>query len=144
MLLISFIPFPWSLYGRDCLKSNGSVVQYNMFNKQIHDFSSGEFEKIEIETYRYSRGKHHITRHWGVRMTFITESGKKYTFDHKEFRDDTQSETLYWLVAMTNIKKRYNPRIIHYEGVENLSYVVTDKNLKEEEIELLYQLFGQT
>ena len=144
VLLISFIPFPWSLYGRDCLKSNGSVVQYNMFNKQIHDFSSGEFEKIEIETYRYSRGKHHITRHWGVRMTFITESGKKYTFDHKEFRDDTQSETLYWLVAMTNIKKRYNPSIIHYEGVENLSYVVADKNLKEEETELLYQLFGQT
>lgn len=144
VLLISFIPLPWSLYGRDCLKSNGSVAQYNMFNKQIYDFSPGEFEKIEIETYRYSTGKYYKTRHWGVRMTFITASGSKYTFDHKEFRDNTQSETLYWLVAMTNIKQRYNPSIIHYEGIEDLRYVVTDKNLTEEEAKLLYQLFGQT
>ncbi len=143
MVLVSFIPLPWSLYGRDCLKSDGSIVQYNMFNSSVRDFSSGDIEEIKIETYRYSTGKYYRKTHWGVQMILLTDNGKKYTFDHREFRDDVHSESLYWLVAMTSIKNNYDPSIIRYEGVEDLNLVITDKNLSQRNIELLYQLFGQ-
>ena len=32
VLLISFISYPWSIYGRDCLQHDGGVKEYNMFN----------------------------------------------------------------------------------------------------------------
>lgn len=142
VLLISFIPLPWSLYGRDCLRYNGSIVQYNMFNKEIHNYSSWEIEKIKIETFRYSTGKRYKTRHWGVRMVFITNNGKKYAFDQREFRDDVESDSLYWLVAMLNIKQRYDPHIFSYEGVDDLERVIANKKLSAEETQLLYTLFG--
>ena len=143
VLLIGFIPFPWSLYGRDCLRYDGSVVRYNMFNSQTHEFSSGDIEEIEIKTYRYSTGKHYKTRHWGVRMVFKTDSGKKYVFSHRDFRNDTHSETIYWLEWMLDIKKRYDPGVIYYDGLEDLEHVIADRDLNQEEVEMLYRLFGQ-
>lgn len=143
VLLISFIPLPWSLYGRDCLHNDGSIVQYNMFNQQVHHYSSGEIEEIKIETYGYRTGKYYISRHWSVRMVFITNSGKKYTFEQREFRDGIKSSSRYWLEAMANIKQRYNPQILSYEGVDELDRIAVSKNLSSEETQQLYQLFGQ-
>ncbi len=139
VLLVSFIPFPWSLYGRDCLFFDGSIAQYNMFNNQTHEFRSGDIADIEIETFRYSTGRYSRKKHWGVRMVFKTVGGKKYTFEHGDFRNDAHSE----LGQMLNVKKRYNPGIIHYEGLENLGRVIADRNLTQEEVRMLYQLFGQ-
>ena len=65
VLLISFIPLPWSLYGRDCLRHDGSIVQYNMFNKEVRNFSSEEITNVKIETYRYSTGKGGIIKKIG-------------------------------------------------------------------------------
>lgn len=143
VLLISFIPYPWSLYGRDCLFSDGSIVQYNMFNGKAQEFTSGEIESVEIEAYRYTTGKAAKKKHWGVRMTFITDSGKEYCFYHGEFRDDVPTDTRYWLAAMLRVKNRYDPGIIIYSGVENLGKVVSDKKLTDAEAKILYQLFGQ-
>lgn len=142
ILLLSFIPFPWSFYGRDCLRYDGSIVQYNMFNRQTHDFASGEIEQIEISTYTYSTGKHSKTWHWGVRMTFRTETGKEYTFEHRDFRSNYVSDLPNALAAMAKLKQRYRPEIIRYVGVEDLHQVIADNQLTEEETALLYQLFG--
>ena len=143
VLLVSLIPFPWSLYGRDCLQSDGSIVQYNMFNSEVREFSSGEVESIKIETFRYSTGKYVTTSHWGVQMVFVTDSGRKYTFDQREFRTNTPGDYRYWLSAMLRVKRRYDPGIIRYEGVEDLELVIEDKKLSEKEAEMLYQLFGR-
>ena len=143
ILLVSFIPFPWSLYGRDCLCYDGSIVQYNMFNRRTREFSSGDIADIEIETFRYSTGKYARTRHWGVGMVFTTDSGKKYIFEHRDFRSDTDSETCYWLERMLDVKNRYDPGMIHYDGLEDLERVIEDRNLNQEEIRMLYRLFGQ-
>lgn len=143
VLLISFIPFPWSLYGRDCLCYDGRIVQYNMFNGQTHEFTSGEIADIEIETFRYSTGRYNTKQHWGVQMVFKTDSGRKYTFEHRDFRSDTNFETLYWLEWMLTVKKRYDPSIIHYDGLENLYRVIANRSLSQEEAQMLYQLFGQ-
>ena len=143
VLLLSFIPFPWSLYGRDCLLHDGGIVEYSMFNRQTGNFSSGEIKEIEIGTYRYSTGKHVRTTHWGVRMVFFTNSGEKYVFDNRDFRREDESEIRYWLEAMLAVKGRYDPGIIHYEGLDDLSQVIYDRNLNQAETELLYRLFGQ-
>lgn len=143
VLLVSFVPFPWCLYGRDCLRSDGSIVQYNMFNSQTHEFSAGDIADIEIETYRHSTGTRFKTRHWGIRMVFLTDSGREYAFEHKEFRKDQQADFVYWLEAMLRLKKRYDPSIIHYGGAENLDLFIADMNLSQEEAQMVYRLFGQ-
>lgn len=144
VLLVSFIPYPWSLYGRDCLYSNGSIVQYNMFNGAQWEFASGEIASVEVEAYRYTTGRYATKRHWGVRMTFTTDSGRKYTFNHTMFRTDRPADAPYWLTAMLQVKGRYDPGIITYSGVTDLQAVVTDRKLTGQQIELLYQLFGRS
>lgn len=139
VLLVSFIPFPWALYGRDCLQSDGSIVQYNIFNGQTREFSPEEIEELEIETYRYTTGKRFKTSHWSVRMIFRTESGSEYIFAYQDFRMDTPSR----FADMLDIKSRYAPDVIHYDGMEDLGLVVEKMNLSEEEARLLYRLFGQ-
>ena len=44
---------------------------------------------------------------------------------------------------MLRVKRRYDPGIIRYEGVEDLELVIEDKKLSEKEAEMLYQLFGR-
>lgn len=141
VLLVSFIPFPWSLYGRSCLKYDGSVVQYNMFNGQTQMFLSGQIEKVEVEAYRYSTGKYGTRRHWGVQMRFTADSGKNYTFEFNDFRNDADAKYEYWLTAMLNVKKRYDPSIVRFNGKENLDKVAQDRKLTAEETKLLHQLF---
>ena len=114
-----------------------------MFNRQTHEFTSGDFSEICIKTYRYSTGKYNRTRHWGVLIEFVTDSGKKYTFEHSAFRDSPEGGAMDWLGAMHQIKNRYDPEAIYYEGVDDLERVIADKALSEEETVLLYQLFEQ-
>lgn len=143
ILLVSFIPFPWSLYGRDCLRRDGSVVQYNMWDRQTHDFTSGEIKNVGFATYQYRSGKYGISRHYGVEMVLVTNSGREYTFEASEFRSDVETEYPYWLLTMINVKRRYDPGVIHYQTDYDLDLVIEDKNLTHEEAELLYQLFNQ-
>ena len=142
MLLISFIPFPWSLYGRNCLYGDGSIVQYNMFNAQTQEFAPEDISDIKIEVFRHGAGKSSRT-YWGVKMVITAESGRRYTFDYRDFRSTEQGENFFWLEAMLTIKEHFHPSIIHYENVEDLDLVVWDKNMSQEETQLLYQLFGQ-
>jgi len=143
VLLISFIPYPWSLYGRDCLYSDGSIAQYNMFNARSYEFVSGDIKSVEIEAYRHNNSKISSARRWSVKMTFTTDTGKKYSFYNREFREDTETDIPYWLAVMLLVKKRYDPGIITYSGVENLEKVVSDQKLTDTETKKLYELFGR-
>lgn len=140
VLLVSFIPLSWSLYGRDCLRYDGSIVQYNMFNRQVEEFSPGDIEEVTVDMFRYSTGKHIRTTHWGVQLIMRTDSGKKYSFDHREFDNDGSRR---YLPEMVKVISRYDPAIIRYEDAENLHKFIADKDLNQEELQLLYQLFGQ-
>ena len=141
VLLISFIPYPWSLYGRDCLYSDGSIVQYSMFNGKTNEFSSGEIMSVEVEAYQHAVGRYKTRKRWDVQMTFTTDSGKKYCFQPGEFRNNVPTDMRYWLVAMLRVKERYDPGIITYSGVGNLESVVSDNELTDAETQILYQLF---
>lgn len=134
VLVVSFIPFPWSLYGRNCLRNDGSIVQHNIFNVQTREFTPKDISELKIDVFRHST--RHGPTHWDVQMVFTAESGRKFTFDFRDFRDD-------WLRTMLDIKALYDPSIICYEDVEDLDRVAIDNNMSPEETELLYQLFGQ-
>lgn len=143
VLLISFIPFPWSLYERSCLRADGSIVQYNGFNQQTQEFTSGEIEQITIETYSHRHRRRIFDPDWNVRMVFTTDCGEKYTFKYAGFPRDLDGGYQHPLVAMANIKQRYSPEIIRYAGVADLHNVIADNSLTEEEAALLYRLFEQ-
>lgn len=143
LLLISFIPFPWSLYGRDCLYSDGSIVQYNMFNSQSRVFTLGDISEMEIETYHYSTGKYARRTHWGVRLVLQTTEGKQFTFDQGDFRGIASAEIPFWLEEMLDMKNRCDPAKVRYDGAEDLKKVIADHTFSQEAVEKLYQLFGQ-
>lgn len=141
VLLVSFIPLPWSLYGRDCLRYDGSIVQYNMFNQRVEEFSPGDIDEATIDLFRYDTGgKYHKTHHWGVRLALHTRSGKRYSFDHRDFDNNG---TRRYLSQMVDVISRYDPGIIRYEDIENLDKFIAEKGLSQEEIQLLYQLYGR-
>lgn len=141
VLLVSFIPLPWSLYGRDCLRYDGSIVEYNMFGQQVEEFAPGDIKEVTADIFRYSTGgKYHKTSHWGIQLKMRTDSGKKYTFDHREFDNDG---TRLYLSQMASVISRYDPGIIRYEDIEDLDKLIGEKGLSEEEIQLLYQIFGR-
>lgn len=76
-------------------------------------------------------------------MVFKTDSGKKYTFEHRDFQSDTNVETIYRLDWMRTVKERYDPGVIRYGGLENMDRVIVDRNLSQEQVQILYQLFDQ-
>ncbi len=141
LLLISFLPLPLGLYGRDSLRKDGSILQYNMFNRLVREFSPGDISRVELGTFRYSTGKTISSDHWGITMIFFTESGRKYRFDSGDFFGNSQTDVPFWLTAMLDLKNLYRPETVSYNGTENLEKVVADRNLSVKAQELLYQLF---
>lgn len=141
VLLVSFLFLPLSLYGRDCLRYDGSIVEYDMFGRQVEEFASGEIEEVTVGLFRYSTGgKYHKSHHWGVQLKLRTRSGEGYSFDHREFENDG---TRLYLTQMVNVISRYDPSVIRYEDVDKLDNLVWEKGLSDEETHLLYQLFGK-
>jgi hypothetical protein len=143
VLLVSFIPLPWSLYDRECLRSDGSIVRYNVFNRESREHSSGQVAAVEFETHSYSTGKSSIRRRWGVMVTLVTDSGRRYVFNHREFRT-VDGESRYWVEAMLQLKRRYDPAIITYTGADKLTRVAEDQRLTAGELQRLRQLFEMT
>lgn len=142
ILLVSFIPFPWSLYGRDSLCIDGSIQQYSMFNRQKKSFSSEEYTSVKIETYR-RRSRRGMNGVYSVQMVFTTDRGRRYIFEARDFRSDNPNSRQEWVEEMTQVKHRLNPDVICYDGIERLEWVVESRNLNVMETKMLYQLFNQ-
>lgn len=142
VLLISCVPLPLSLYGRDCLHYDGSITQHNMFNIQVREYASGQIAEVEYKTHQRRVKRTGIDRYeWDAVVVLTTENGRKYSFSNWEFRDAAEGN-IYWLTAMLQMKARYSPQIITYSGTENLENVIWDNGLSAEEEKLLRQLFG--
>lgn len=143
ILLVSFIPYPWSLYGRNCLYADGSIRQYSMFNNRKQEILPQEMESAEFSVYTYTSGKYTKTRHWGVQITLSTGSKRQHTFQSGDFRRAPQSGTPGWLTEMVRLTDCYDPEIICFSNQEELRKVAIDHELTAEAQHLLYQLFGQ-
>lgn len=77
LLLVSLLQFPLSLCGRDCLRQDGSIVRYNLFNSETHNYPSGQIKEVRLETYWRSRKGKRLKFYgsWRVRMVLVTDSG---------------------------------------------------------------------
>ena len=136
ILLVSFIPYPWSLYGRSCLHSDGSIVRHNMFNRVTKEFSDHDIASLEIEAFHTKQGKGRPI--WTVRMKFTTESGRNFHFTLRDFRGNATEI----LSAMLQVKSCYHPSIITYSGAEHIGNVLADRTFNTEERLMLYELFN--
>lgn len=143
VLLLSFIPLPWSFYGRDCLHSDGSIHRYNMFNVQTREYDTSEIESVQFEIYHHRKGTRYSSRWvWDVGVELVTESGKTYFFSNEEFRYGKDSDVLFWLPAMLQLQAQFPPSILSFSGTEYLEEVIGEYDLTPREIGLLRQLFG--
>ena len=139
LLLVSFIPYPWAFYGRECLYNDGSIVQYNGFNIPVREYSSQDIESVEFVAYKHGK----YTKYYDVEVNLKTNTGKKYSFEYHNFLKSNPDEHPNWLTQMLAIKRRYPSRIITYKGLRHLEDVVYDNALTAEEAQLLYELFEQ-
>ena len=140
IVLLSFLFYPLSWSGRKCLHQNGSISKYNALNIQTREYDSGQIREVRFEAYVQHR-RRSLDTIGDVRVTLITEDGKRYVFDHDEFRGCSEYSGTDYLRAMVNIKSRYRPEIITYLGVSNLEKVILDNQLNADEQNMLYALF---
>ncbi|MBQ7345209.1 MAG: hypothetical protein IJW45_04000 [Oscillospiraceae bacterium] len=138
VLLISLIPLPWGIYGRDVLRSDGGIGRYDMFDVQVKGYASEQIDSVEFQVYRH-RARKSIHVYWDVQVILTTDSDARFVFEYKDFRGGGGST--YWLEAMLQLKSRYDPRIITYTGAEDLWRVAEDDDLSDEQTRMLYQLF---
>lgn len=144
LVAVSFLPYPLSWSGRHCLRQDGSVAQYNAFNIKTRDFTSGQIDRVELEAYTHRKSRKNPTRIADVRVVLTTDTGKRYIFDHDEFRDCTWNGNTDWLPAMVALKERYRPEIITYAGTGYLEKVILDNRLSPQQQTMLYELFDQS
>ena len=140
IFLISMLFYPLSLYGRECLLSDGSVEKYNMFNRKVEEAPSGQISAVNFKVYKHKVGKSY-RKSWDVLVTLTTAEGEKYSFKYREFRDAFDGDPCNWLTAMLRVKGRYVPEIITYTGVDDLEKCISSNSLNETEANMLYQLF---
>lgn len=136
ILLLSFVPYPLSFYGRDCLYRDGSIGQYNAFNVKTRSFLPRDITAVKIKTTR-SSSRRGVSDHYGVTVTLTANVGESYSFGAGDFESND------WLSQMLALKCRYDSHIITYETEYPLESVIREYNLSEEETALLYQLFGR-
>lgn len=133
LLVLGLITFPLSFFGRECLRSDGGITQYSMFNTQTRAFSSEEITSVVIRAVNFRRKT-------GVEIKLTTDTGKTYTFDNRDFNlyNPHISHTLEVMLALKN---QYDPDIISYKRTDRLDSVIFSYNLTPEEADILYQLF---
>lgn len=142
LLLVSVIPFPLSLYGRDCLRQDGSIVQYNLFNAQTHEYAPGKVKEIRLGVHRRRSRGHHYRPHYYAQITLVLDNGQKYSFEGRDFKNESETD-LFWLNTMAELKDCYSPENIYYEGTDKLDALAEHVNLNPEQMQILYRLFGQ-
>ena len=138
--LSQFATLPLSFYGRDVLRRDASIAESNMFNKTTQEYSVGHITAVKISsTMRFSNGHHRVLgrRIYGVTIGLTTTDGNTYYFASRNFRNDRR---LDWLNQMLQIKSNFPSHFITYDR-EYIDYLITQYNMTEEEIALLYQLF---
>ena len=140
VLLVSMIPLPLSICGRECLMADGSVRRYNSFNRIVDEHPAEQIENVVIAADLYSTGKY-SSYHWGVDMTLTTSNGQEYYFDHRSFHNSSEKENAFWLSEMLKLKSQYWNSVISYEDIQHIDKVIYDRHLTEQEAQMLYQLF---
>ena len=120
-----------SLYGRDTLQKDGGFKRYNAFNSVSREYSPKDVACVELYCGLESGGS---TSEWAVFMKFTYTDGKKHRFSSGDFHGD-------WLLKMTALKEQFDPSVVNCSDINELSNVIWDRDLDDEETTMLYALF---
>ncbi len=157
LIVVSILPYPLSIYGRDSLQTDGSIIEYNIFNReseyhQREDVVAVEFSLKEDnsgESFDRNRtwftrilGKVLESRSYTVCVTITTDDGERFVFRSGDFLEWGRDERTSWLPDMLLLKSLFPPECVTCEDADKLVYAVRDYALNEQDAELLYELFS--
>lgn len=137
-LVISLAALPLSLFGRDCLRQDNSIISYSMMNRQTDAAHSEEdYSHLTLYTKRHPKGNA-----WEYGMTIITSDGKRFSFSdwHFNWSEDTYQDRC--LEKMLEIKALFPSEAITIKGEKSVDTVAKAKGLNEEQTRLLHSLFS--
>ena len=156
LIAVSLLPFPLSLSGRDSLQTDGSIVEYGVFNQEKEHYERDAVKEVEFSLIPDTRSGHYGTD-WGwiirlmlrlelpeyaVCVTIKTDEGDQFVFRSGDFRDWGEGEYTDWLEDMLYLKSLYPPERIVCADLHLLDYAASDDDLSQKERELLYTLFA--
>lgn len=136
-LVITLLLFPFGLFGRTCLLQNNSIVEYNMFNNAVMEYTTENFEELTLQTNYvtlYRGGSY-----WEYVMTIEMDNGKKFSFSNGDFITDSNEDKLE---KMMEIKSFFPNDRITIKGESNVDKVADVIGLSDSEAELLHKLIS--
>lgn len=143
ILILTLIPFAFSICGRKCLTDDVTIQRYNVINIKRAEYETTDIESVTIRAYYHTiiNLKSSIS-YWTVRMEFTTEDNKDFRFDFSDFRSSNKDTSTAMLNKLLDVKSQLNPDIIEYIGTDKLQFVADDKGFDEKETQMLYELFN--
>lgn len=156
LIAVSLLPFPLSLSGRNSLQTDGSIVEYGVFNQEKERYERDEVKEVEFSLIPDTRSGHYGTD-WGwiirliqrleppeyaVCVTIKTDDGEQFVFRSGDFCNWGEGERTDWLEDMLYLKSLYPPERIVCVDLHLLDYAASDEDLSRQERELLYALFA--
>lgn len=139
LICIAFVP--WSLQGRDSLHSDGTVQDISMFGSVRAEYMVYDTEEVILSVYSYRNSRHSITRNWSVHVELVMADGERFDFPVRCFRSDDGGEIRSWIRDLEQLLEQYPIQSITVERAEKLDMVIDDRNLSQEEAEILRRLF---
>lgn len=157
LIAVSLLPFPLSLSGRNSLQTDGSIVEYGVFNQEKERHERGEVKEVEFSLTRDTSrsGQYGNAFAWVIRLiqrlepaeysvcvTIKTDDGERFVFRSGDFRDWGKGERTDWLEDMLYLKSLYPPERIVCADLHLLDCAAFDDDLSQQEQELLYALLA--
>jgi hypothetical protein len=133
-LLLGIVLYPHSLYERQELLYDGSVVFYDTCNQESAHYRQHDMESVRLDV--SSSARKYRRRSWYAENTFMFSDGKSCSYSVRTLGDD-------WTEAIRTameLKVRYGD-LMSIEDADQLWKVVRDQDMTTAEEELLYQLF---
>ena len=138
-LIITILFIPFSLFGRECLMKDNSIVTYSMFNTVKDNTYTSQYTELQIKTVHVS-GRY-TADYWQYQITLKTVDDKKFVFSNRDFdwRQDGAKDRA--LDTMLEIKALFPSSAITVSGEEDLEKVLEDCGMNDSQAQKLYRLF---
>ena len=140
-MILCLLLVPLSLFGRDCLTEDNTILSYNVLNMRSSDtYMNDDFSELVI------RAKHVNRRYWRGYWKYIIEiemtDGTSYSFSNLDFDVSLPDAKERILQKMLEIKALFPPESVKIVGTDKLEKVVDDCDFDEEQEEMLRELFS--
>ena len=135
--IITLVMLPLGLFGRSCLLDNHSIVDYNVFNKAVTEYTAEDYKALTLKT-KYAVGYRSSPR-WLYTMTIEMENGEKFTFSNEDFITRNNAEKLE---KISEIKACFSDDGITVTGADDVDKLAEYLHLTDNEAQMLSQLFS--